>query len=308
MTNTILAENFKKYRVAKNMTQEQAAEALHVNAQTISRWECGTTLPDALTLPAIAKLYCVTVDDFYKKQSIAYDNYAQRLSAVYEKTRDPEDFIRCRLEYCKLMKNGELSQADKWNYGTIHHFMLRYCKDVALEWYNKAIADGPENDPHIYRRSVSLRNDLMFELGMGDKVIRQQKQQCIDHPGDALNWVFLLEAYLFAKNYEEAAHIFQEATTRFPDNWILYLLGGEAYEGLENYDEAFRCWDTAGTLGTDFYDECYCKAICYVKMGEYQKAYNTYMDIANLLRQNGFDEEAEMAETEAKEILRKANP
>lgn len=49
------------------------------------------------------------------------ETYAQRLLAVYEKTRDPEDFLRCALEYEKLMKCGELSMKDKWEYATIHY-------------------------------------------------------------------------------------------------------------------------------------------------------------------------------------------
>lgn len=83
MTNHVLSENFKKFRTAKGLTQEQVAHVLNINAQTVSRWECATTLPDALTLPELAKLYGVTIDDFYRKHSVAYDNYAQRLSAVY---------------------------------------------------------------------------------------------------------------------------------------------------------------------------------------------------------------------------------
>ena len=47
MTQNVFFENLKKFRLAKNLTQEQAAEQLCVNAQTVSRWECGTTLPDA---------------------------------------------------------------------------------------------------------------------------------------------------------------------------------------------------------------------------------------------------------------------
>lgn len=36
-----LSLNLKKFRLSKKLTQEQAAEALHVSAQTISRWETG---------------------------------------------------------------------------------------------------------------------------------------------------------------------------------------------------------------------------------------------------------------------------
>ena len=74
-----------KYR-AKGLTQEQVANNLNVNTQTVSRWECGTTLPDVLTLPELARLYEVTVDDFYKKNSVAYDNHAQYLASVFQDT------------------------------------------------------------------------------------------------------------------------------------------------------------------------------------------------------------------------------
>ena len=120
MTQAVFTANLKKYRLEKGLTQEQVADTFHVNAQTVSRWECGTTLPDVLTLPLLAQLYEVTVDDFYKSGSIAYDNYAQRLAAVYEATRAPEDFIRCLAEYDKLQKTTVLSLADKWNLATLH--------------------------------------------------------------------------------------------------------------------------------------------------------------------------------------------
>mgnify|MGYP003320348749 CR=1 FL=1 len=85
-----IESNLRQLRLNCGMTQEQAAERLGVNAQTVSRWECGTTLPDALMLPEIARLYGVTVDDFYKKNSVGYENYAQRLCSVFEATLQSE--------------------------------------------------------------------------------------------------------------------------------------------------------------------------------------------------------------------------
>ena len=96
--NNTLSKNLKRLRTLKNMTQEQAAEYLGVSTQSVSRWECGNTLPDVLMLPKIAKLYCVTIDELYKETSAAYENYAQRMAAVYESTGEPEDFIRADIE------------------------------------------------------------------------------------------------------------------------------------------------------------------------------------------------------------------
>ncbi len=308
MNTTVFSDNLKKFRIAKKLTQEEVAASLCVNAQTISRWECGTTLPDVLTLPAIAKLYGVTTDDLYRKHSVAYDNYAQRLSAVYEKTRDPEDFIRCRLEYQKQMKDDVLSIADKWNYATIHHFMFRFCKDTALEWYDKAIADGFESNPHIYMRARSLRNCLLFEVGKREEAITRQKEQCALHPDDPKELIFLMEAYIWAENYNEAYAVFRNAINRFPDNWLFYIHGGDICKALKKYDEAFIYWNKAGDLGTDFYDECYCMAACYNDLGEYEKAYSSYKELAEKLRRDHYDVEAEMAELEAEKIRMKMNP
>ncbi len=99
--NTVFSDNLKKFRQQKNLTQEQAAEILGVSPHTVSRWECSTTLPDVTMLPKIAKLYCVTIDDFFRETSVAYENYAQRLAAVYEATREPEDFMPADLEFKK---------------------------------------------------------------------------------------------------------------------------------------------------------------------------------------------------------------
>lgn len=125
--NKILSENLKRLRVAKNYTQEQAAEALGISAQTVSRWECGTTLPDVLLLPEIARLYCVTIDDLYKQTSVVYGNYAQRLASVYEASDDPEDFHLVDVEYKKMQKDGPLSAEDLRTYGVTHHYMMQYC-------------------------------------------------------------------------------------------------------------------------------------------------------------------------------------
>ena len=258
-----------------------------------------------LTLPTLARLYGVMVDDFYKKQSIAYDNYAQRLGAIYEKTRDPEDFLRAILEFQNQMKDHEPSTRDKWEYAFLYHDMVCQCKETALEWYEKAIADGPEKDLHSYRRARALRNGLLFLLGKGDEVLRTQREKCESAPYDAEEWACLIETYYVADRYDEGYEVFLKAIEKFPENWRLYILGGDICEKLKKYDEAFRYWDRAGELGTYFHDELYAKANCYNNMGEYQKSYDLYMTIAEKLHNENWDEEAEMAENTAKEIKRK---
>jgi transcriptional regulator with XRE-family HTH domain len=39
-----LPENLKKYRLLKNLTQEDVAEYLGITAQSVSKWERGVSL------------------------------------------------------------------------------------------------------------------------------------------------------------------------------------------------------------------------------------------------------------------------
>lgn len=57
-----LGENLKKFRLQRELTQEQLADILGVSAQAVSRWENGTTYPDITLLPTIASYFQVTVD------------------------------------------------------------------------------------------------------------------------------------------------------------------------------------------------------------------------------------------------------
>lgn len=300
MEQKIFCENLKKFRLSKSLTQEQVANALNVNVQTVSRWECGTTLPDVLTLPVLAGLYGVVVDDFYRKNSAAYENYAQRLAAIYEKTRKPEDFMQCLLEYKKLMCGGTLSLEDHWNVAVIHQWMCEYCKKEALEWYDKILSGSAGFEEHSFYRACACRIAFLFELGKGEEAIRQQKMRTQADPDNPKEADLLLVSYIYAEKWEEAYGFFLKAAEKFPEEWALYIHGGEICGRLKKYGEAMKYYDKAGDIGTYFYDDLYGKADLYEKTGNYEEANKLYRIIAEKLRKRGFDVEAEMAEESAK--------
>ena len=104
------SKNLRRLRLSQKLTQEQVAAALGVSAQSVSRWECGATLPDVTMLPAIARLYCVTIDDLYRQDSPAYANYAQRLGCVFEASRKPEDFLQAYAGVVTAVAEGTISR------------------------------------------------------------------------------------------------------------------------------------------------------------------------------------------------------
>lgn len=304
MNSTVFSENMKKFRMAKKYTQEEVAEKLSVIPQTVSRWECGTTLPDVLLLPEIAGLYGVMVDDLFKKQSVAYENYAQRLSALYEVSKDPEDFLRCRLEYQKLMKSGELSMHDKWEYAWLHKAMMYFCQAEALKWFDEVLSDKTEKNSLPYRRAASMKNEIIFSMGEGAKYIETQ-QRMVDEDGadvDEREWILLIEAYVLDKQTEKAFSVFEKAIQKYPNNWEMYFYAGITHMDMEKFYEAIEYFEKAEEIGTYFCDGKYEIAGCYRRLEKFKEAYQVYLEIADIHRRNGYDIAADQALGYAREI------
>ena len=60
-----MGKEIRRLRTDRGLTQEALASALHVTAQTVSKWECGTSFPDVQMLPEIAVFFGVTIDRLF---------------------------------------------------------------------------------------------------------------------------------------------------------------------------------------------------------------------------------------------------
>ena len=58
-----LGKRISDYRKEKKLKQEELAEMLNVSPQAVSKWENDLTCPDISTLPIIANIFNVTIDE-----------------------------------------------------------------------------------------------------------------------------------------------------------------------------------------------------------------------------------------------------
>lgn len=65
----VLAGNLKKYRTMKKLTQQTLADKLLVSAQSVSKWECGQSVPELDKLCDAAELFGVSLDALLKGDS-----------------------------------------------------------------------------------------------------------------------------------------------------------------------------------------------------------------------------------------------
>lgn len=289
--DTIFSDNLKKFRQQKNLTQEQAAEILNVSVQTISRWECNTTSPDVAMLPQIAKLYCVTIDDLFKETAVAYENYAQRLAAVYEATRRPEDFISADFEFKKMMKAGSCSTEDLRCYGVLHHQMARYCIEKAMDLFDKVVEQGKDLDQRVFWRTKRQKMLLYSQIGKAQENIDEALAAIQNGSEDAEDWICLIAAYSYSGDDAKAYEWILKAILKFPDKAVLYVYGGDICKNLKNYDEAFKYWGKALELDPEMYDARYSMGFCYEELGEYGRARDMWFDLARDLEKDGYEVE-----------------
>ena len=292
MKNTF-GENLKRLRIAKNYTQEKAAQLLNISPKALSRWECGSTMPDVMMLPEIARLYCVTVDDLYKKQSVAYENYAARLLSVYEASRDLRDFYNAEREYDKLIKSRTYTMNDLRLYGILYQYHMTDCKETALRLFEKGISMGEESAPEVYHQIERQRMLLRSQVGENEKNIEEQTKKLAECPHDFYCHFNLLVAYLYANDNQKALEVFRNAEKEFADRALLYAYGGDLYKRLGEYEEAFACWDKAFVLDSEMTAVLWSKGFCYEELGEYQKAYEVWSSLVAWLEERGYEVEAE---------------
>ena len=302
---TVFTKNLKRLRIAKNMTQEQAAEALGVSTQTVSRWECNTTLPDVTVLPKIAALYCVTIDDLYKETSVAYDNYASRLCSVFEASHKPEDFMQAEMEYRKLLKSGEYTTEDLRSYGILHQYMMQVCRDKAEVLFDRVIKKGSAEDPEVYWSTRRQKGYFLWEIGRNQENIDTFLPLVEAGSNELQEWICLIQAYTFAENLDAAWEWVRKAESKFPESAILHIYAGDLLRSMKRYDEAFTHWNRALEMEPEWCDAAYSMASCYEEMGDYANAYAVYNQIADNLENRGFEAEVNLPRALAKKCQEK---
>ncbi len=91
MQTKTIGQRIKDLRKKHDLTQEKLADFLGVTYQSVSKWECGITLPDLTLIVPLARILHVSTDELLGMH--AEDNEARRLALedAYRKTWETGD-------------------------------------------------------------------------------------------------------------------------------------------------------------------------------------------------------------------------
>ncbi len=91
-------ENIKKYRIEKGLSQEELAAKVHVVRQTVSKWETGSSLPNAQLLLELASILEVSVDQLL---DVDHGTETRQLTTEIETLKEELNMLRCQGERMK---------------------------------------------------------------------------------------------------------------------------------------------------------------------------------------------------------------
>ena len=132
-----LGENIRRLRKQQNLTQEQLAYRLGVSAQSVSRWENGTTYPDLEFIPVMAQIFSTTTDVLLGCTEPEEKMTSKELQDHLQQTMDSDDPGRM-IAFLR----------------TIRHEYFEEFPDIAMAFWHL-----PNKYPNLYQ-SETFREEL----------------------------------------------------------------------------------------------------------------------------------------------------
>ena len=329
-----LGKKIRQLRFKAGLTQEQLAEKLGIGPQAVSKWENAVAMPDITTLPLLAEIFGVSIDDLFDLTTEQRLNRIENRMDIEEDL--PQDVYREFEEFLKAQLDGETHRKRAteliaylyWH--RMHAFaqkVRRYAKEAVrlspeekgCQWMLQMAEGHAVWDWNIanhakaiefYRELVEARPDSRLSyVYLLDNLIADHRVEEADRVLDrlcalkdsnpVLNQVYRAHIALARFDEREADRIMEQLLREHGNDSICLFEAAQYYAGKCEYEKAIAYYELSfekTQRRPRFQDELMGIAeICEI-MGDYRKAAETYDRIVDLLRQEwGFTEETELA-------------
>ena len=268
-----MGKEIRRLRDARGITQETLAQALNVTAQTVSKWECGTSMPDVQTLPQIAIYFGVTIDQLFtmdpgqQMERIENRIYSQGLIDSAEE-RQLEKQLGAFAETPELAGQAELMLAKLYNHQAEQYRALAVghgkeavektggdrdaVSELANAW-GSYISDWNVRNHHALidwfsgycRRNPDNRCALMWLLDnlIDDRRLAEarewlKKLAAMDHTFRVPMYGYMIA--ISAGEKGEAENLLRELESMENQEWCWAVTLGDIHTLRQEYDEAVK--------------------------------------------------------------------
>ena len=332
-----LGKKIKQLRFKAGLTQEQLAEKLGIGPQSVSKWENAAAMPDITTLPLLAEIFGVSIDDLFDLSTEQRLNRIEnRMDVEAELPQDVfweyEEFLKGQLSSEQYKKRAtELLSYLYW------HRMNTYAGKVS-RYAREAIRLAP-GEKVCQWELTQAEHHAVWDWNMANhtKAIDFYRELVEANPNTALPYMYLLDnlitdhradeaecwldrycalegahpvmkrvyrAYIALARFDEpsADKMMEDLLAEAPEDSAVLFEAAQYYAAKCDYEKAVDCYERSFAVDTRrprFQDALMGIAdICQIK-GDYRKAAATYDRIINLLQNEwGLTEEVELQQAE----------
>ena len=334
-----LGKKIKQLRFKAGLTQEQLAEKLGIGAQSVSKWENAVAMPDITTLPLLAEIFGVSIDDLFDLTTEQRLNRIEnRMDAEEELPadifREFESFLQDELNGTKNQKratellaylywhrmNADAQKASRYAKEAITRapgekgcqWILSKTENHAVwDWnmanHTRAIAfyrELAEANPDVALPYMYLLDNLIADHRADEAECWLDRYCTLEKAHPIMKQVY--RAYIALARFDEATAdgIMEALLAQQPENDAVLFETAQYYAAKADYKKAIDTYERAFAADTRrprFQDALMGIADIYEIMGDYANAAKTYDRIIDLLENEwGLTEETDSSVTVAK--------
>ena len=316
-----MGKEIRRLRTDRGLTQEALASALHVTAQTVSKWECGTSFPDVQLLPEIAVFFGVSIDRLFamtpEQELERLENHIagsgllaesetrrieQQLRAIAE---DPAHAGRAltiltglfnhqaeRYRECAVTVGREAVERSEGSGDAISELANAWnsyipdwcCRNhhALIEWFSDYCRRNPNNRPAL----MWLLDNLIDDRRLAEAREWLGRLEQIDDTFRTSMYRCLLAQA--AGEREEAGRLLNELETMEGQDWSWALTVGDLFTQRQEYDKAVSWYRRAQEMqpAPKFVDSAESIAhICEIR-GDRAGAADAYREQLRLLEED----------------------
>ena len=231
-----LGKKIKQLRFKAGLTQEQLAGKLGIGAQAVSKWENAVAMPDITTLPLLAEIFGISIDDLFDLTS------EQRLNRI-ENSLDltdelPQDLFREYEDYLKAQMDDEQNRqrATSLIAYLYWHRMDSFAKKAA-GYAKDTIRTAPgEKDCQWVLQRAEGHSCWDWNISNHTKAIEFWRGVVEENPKVRLPYLYLLDN-LLADHRADEAERYLERASRLPDARPVIVQVYRAHIALARFDE-----------------------------------------------------------------------
>ena len=315
-----MGKEIRRLRNDRGLTQEALAAALNVTSQTVSKWECGNTVPDVSLLPEIAVFFGVSIDQLFamtpEQQMERIENriYARGLFDEAEERQleaqlsafgeDPKHKGQAELLLTKLYNN----QAEQYKLLAVEHGKIAveetggdsdavseltnawgsYISDWNVRNHHALISwlsDWCEKHPDNRAALMWLLDNLIDDRRLTEAKAWLEKLATIDDTFRTPLYRYLIA---LAEGKGEAGRRLKELEALEGQEWCWALTLGDIYTQRQEYDKAVEWYRKGQEMqpAPKFTDAATSIAhICEIR-GDKAGAIEAYREVLRLLRED----------------------